>query len=62
MVKAVEWWRKSAVQGDADAQYKLGMYYESCIGVEKDMSETLNWYNKSANQGQAEEQYHLRIM
>ncbi len=51
MVKAVEWWRKSAVQGDADAQYKLGMYYESGIGVEKDMSEALNWYNKSANQG-----------
>ena len=49
VVKVVKWWQKSAVRGDTDALYKLGMCYENGIGIEKDIAEALNWYYKSAN-------------
>ena len=49
VVKAVEWWQKSAVQGDADALYKLGMCYENGKDIEKSMAEAISWYTKSAN-------------
>lgn len=49
--EAVEWFKKAAEQGLADAQYNLGyMYYNGC-GVEKDVDEAVQWLNKAAAQG-----------
>ena len=55
--------RTSAEQGDADAQYKLGVCYEYGEGVGKDMTEAEEWYHKAvkwyraaAAQGDAEAQ------
>ncbi len=39
MVQAVNWWRKAAEQGDADAQYNLALCYYAGEGVTKDMEQ-----------------------
>ena len=58
-VEAVKWYRKSAEQGNADAQYNLGVCYKHGIGVPKDDAEAVKWYLKSAEQGDAKAQYNL---
>ena len=58
-VQAVEWYRKSAEQGNMCAQYNLGLCYEFGRGVVADISEAKIWYHKAANQGDAEAQCQL---
>ena len=48
---AAEWYRKAADQGDADAQYKLGLFYENGYGVTQDKEQAMQWYKKAAEQG-----------
>ena len=50
-VKAVEWFRKAAEQGNDDAQFNLGMCYEFGQGVVKDLTEAVKWYRKAVKQG-----------
>jgi TPR repeat protein len=51
--KAVEWYRKSAEQGFAEAQYKLGLIYEEGLGVTQDYVEAHKWFNLAAARGRA---------
>ena len=60
--EALKWYRLSAEQGDAIAQYNLGVMYERGDGVLKDFSEALKWYRLSAEQGYASAQYNLGVM
>ena len=54
--------RKSAEQGNAEAQYVLGFHYVCGIGgVEKDYKEAIKWFAKSAEQGNAMGQYWLGL-
>jgi hypothetical protein len=50
---AVKWYRRSAEQGHANAQYRLGLAYAKGEGVEQDLVEAATWYLKSAKQGNA---------
>ncbi len=50
--QAVYWYRKAADQGDADAQYNLGLMYGKGKGVAKDYKQAVYWYRKAADQGQ----------
>ena len=50
-VKAVEWYRKAAVQSDATAQGILGAMYSQGEGVPKDEVEGLAWFNIAAASG-----------
>ena len=59
--QAVTWIRKSAEQGNAFAQYSLGVCYENGYGVPKDLEEAVEWYRKSAEQGNAFAQYNLGL-
>jgi TPR repeat protein len=59
--QAAEWYRKAAEQGNADAQFALGMMYitgRSCVsttnGPEEDIVQALKWIHKSAEQGNAD--------
>ncbi|MDD8027824.1 MAG: tetratricopeptide repeat protein, partial [Acidobacteriota bacterium] len=62
--QAVAWYRKAAEQGDADAQFFLGIYYgERLHGLRsrdirayEDFKEALLWTRKAAEQGLAEAQ------
>ena len=50
--KAVVWFRKGADQGNADAEYGLGVMYIKGEGVEKNFPEAIVWIKKAADQGQ----------
>ena len=50
---AVDWYRKSADQGNALAQTNLGFCYENGEGVAKDIKQAAFWYRQSAEQGNA---------
>ena len=43
--------RQLADQGNARAQYNLGVMYANELGVPQDYGEAVNWYRKSADQG-----------
>ncbi|MBI2947190.1 MAG: sel1 repeat family protein [Verrucomicrobia bacterium] len=57
--EAFKWFRKSAEQGYAPAQYNLGSLYYHGTGVPKDYQEALKWYRKAADQGFIQAQYFL---
>jgi S1-C subfamily serine protease len=52
-VEAVKWYRKAAMQGNADAQSNLGACNEHGDGVEQDYVEAVEWYRKAASQNNA---------
>ncbi|MBF0158627.1 MAG: sel1 repeat family protein [Magnetococcales bacterium] len=61
-VKALEWYRKAAEQGLAEAQANLGMMYYLGIGTAEDEKEAFQWLKKAADQGLAEAQRNLSIL
>ncbi|EET45193.1 Sel1 repeat protein [Neisseria sicca ATCC 29256] len=48
---------QSAKQGNADAQFNLGLMYDSGRGVRQDYTKAVQWYRKAAEQGVAEAQF-----
>ncbi|MFZ0616926.1 MAG: tetratricopeptide repeat protein [Chthoniobacterales bacterium] len=56
---AADWYRKAALQGDAEGQYHLGLCYDRGLGVPKNTILALEWYRKSARQGNTAAQYEL---
>ena len=48
---AFQYFKQSAEQGYAPAQYKLGVAYAYGEGVKKDLEQAKIWYKKSAEQG-----------
>ena len=59
MSQAVQLYRKSAEQGDSDAQRYLAWCYLRGEGVTKDMAQAALWYRNAAEQGDARAQYYL---
>ncbi len=51
-----------AEQGDAAAQYNLGLMYDVGTGVPQDYKKALIWYTKAAEQGYVWAQYNLGLM
>ena len=51
-----------AEQGDADAQYKLGLMYYAGDGLLQDYAAALRWFRLVADQGFASAQYNLAEM
>lgn len=62
IAKALEVWRPMAEQGNAAAQFNLGLMYEKGDGVPADYQEAARWYHKSAVQGYADAQLNLGTM
>ena len=61
--EAVNWYKKGAEQGDADAQWFLAqMYEDGADGVPQDQLQALDWYRKAAEQGEADAQWSLGRM
>src|SRR4051812_32069559 len=52
---------RKAEQGDAEAQYNLGVVHDLGIGVTKSYAESGKWYLKAASQGLAEAQFQLGV-
>ena len=58
--KAIEWYRKAAVQGHAHGQFNLALCLESGFGTRKDETLALEMYRKAAEQGHLNAQFHLQ--
>jgi len=43
--------RKSAEEGNASAQYRLGLLYNGGVGVSQDYAQAKEWFEKAAKQG-----------
>ena len=56
---ALQEWRPLAEQGDASAQFNLGIMYEKGWGVPQGYGEAVSWYRKAAEQGNALAQTNL---
>jgi hypothetical protein len=59
---AIEVIQASAQQGDADAQYELGTFYQSGAGIARNLAQAEQWLSKAANQGHAKAQYALAML
>lgn len=59
---ALSWYRKAADQGQALAQYSLGVMYTNGQGVLPDHATAFSWYQKAAAQGNANAQTSLGAM
>ena len=53
---------KAADQGDASAQYNLGVMYGKGQGVPRDYEAAVRWYRRAAEQGHAGGQNNLGVM
>jgi hypothetical protein len=60
--EAERWWRLAAEQGDAVAQYNLGVMYYYGAGVERDRAEAARWYRLAAEQGDVDARTNLGWM
>lgn len=49
--EAAKWFKKSAKQGNIDAQTSLGTCYRDGYGVEQNYKEAAMWYRKAADRG-----------
>jgi TPR repeat protein len=47
-------------QGDAEAQFALGLMYDNGEAVSQDKAEAVRWYRMAAEQGNAKAQASLR--
>jgi len=56
---ALREWQPLAEQGDALAQYQVGMLYHKGRGVPQDDRQARKWYAKAATQGQPKAQFSL---
>ena len=65
-VQAVDWYRKAAKQGLADAQFFVGWMYDHGRGEKQDQAQAqaqaVIWYRKAAEQGHAVAQYKIGNM
>ena len=52
----------AAKQGNAVAQYNLGVMYDNGMGVPENDAEAVKWYRKAADQGYAMAQSNLGVM
>ena len=59
---ALREWRPLAEQGNAIAQYNLGIMYNEGQGVPQDYAEAVGWYRKAAEKGYATAQHKLGVM
>ena len=59
---ALRLWHPLAEQGDAEAQFHLGVLYESGQGVLRNDAEAIKWYRKAAEQGDGVAQLNLGIL
>jgi TPR repeat protein len=58
-VEAVKWFRKSAEQGNTDAQAKLGWCYLNGVGIPKDDAEAVRWLRGAADKGNNDAKHNL---
>lgn len=51
--------RQKAAEGDAAAQFRLGVLYDLGQGVKRDYAQAFMWYRKTAEKGNSDGQFNL---
>ena len=59
---ALKTFQSLAAQGNAMAQFNLGVLYEKGQGVHQDYAEARKWWEKAAAQGDAAAQHNLGVL
>ena len=59
---AMAQWKPLAEQGNAMAQFNIGMMYARGRGVAEDPAQALHWYRMAAQKGYADAQLNLGVM
>lgn len=62
LARSLNEWRRMAEEGQAIAQYNLGLIHEYGRGVAQNDVEAVEWYRKASVQGMSAAQYKLGIM
>jgi SH3-like domain-containing protein len=52
-------WRRLADEGNADAQYALGVAYLKGEGVSRDLNESMKWFEQAGNSGNVQAMFNL---
>lgn len=60
--QALRWYFEAAEQGNPQAQFLLGLKYETGTDVARDFVAAADWYERAARQGYAEAQFKLAIL
>jgi TPR repeat protein len=58
---ALREWRPLAEQGEASAQFQLGLLYDNGDGVPRDYAKARQWYERAAAQGGVKAQFYLGL-
>jgi TPR repeat protein len=61
-IKALNTFYVLAKNGDAEAQYNVGLIYANGKGVKTDIAEAQEWYEQAAKQGNASAAYNLALL
>jgi len=61
-LKALEAWRRASAQGDAEADYRIGLLYARGEGVVQSLPDAVSWYRRAAEAGHADAQYQLGLI
>lgn len=59
--QAMSIWQKLAAQGDAQAQFNLGLMYHGGLGMPRDEAEAVKWYEKAAEGGYPQAEIYLSV-
>jgi len=59
--QAIQTWLNLAADGDAMAQFNLGLAFHGGVGVERDEPLAVEWYQKAAKSGSTKAQAYLAI-
>ncbi len=60
--EGVSWLQKAAVQGHAEAQYRLGQCYLKGNGVARDRDQAIIWLRRAATQGHVGAQKEMEML
>ncbi|MDC0400018.1 SEL1-like repeat protein [Alphaproteobacteria bacterium] len=58
-LKGATWFKLAAVQGLKEAQYSLGVLYDTGVGLEKDENQAFLWYHAAANNNHPMAQFNI---
>jgi TPR repeat protein len=61
-IEAFGWCSQAAKAGVTNAQYRLGRFYQSGIGVQADKEQALRWFTAAAEQGHKDAETVRRAM
>ena len=59
---AIKKTKEAAKLGDIEAQFDLGVMYDTGKGLEQDFTAAVRWYSEAAEQGHAKAQFNLAVM